>query len=92
MYKPITNDTLAKILTESISLSNIEGAALKYNVSEDTIKRRFEVIQLLVPYLAWLTPKKNTFCRRVFAYIKITMFMPILWLYICFKKWKDYAC
>jgi len=58
MYKHITNDTLAKILTENISLSNIEDAARKYNVSEDTIKRKFEVIQLLVPYLAWLSPKK----------------------------------
>ncbi len=92
MYKPITNDTVSKILTENISLSNIEEAARKYNISEDTIKRRFEVIQILVPYLAWLSPKKNTLCRRIFAYIKLTLFMPILWLCVCFKKWKGYTC
>ena len=88
MYKQITDDTLNKILAENISLSNIGEAARKYNVSEDTIKRRFEVIRFLIPYLAWLTPKKNTICCRIFAYIKIALLMPILWLYFHFKEWK----
>ncbi len=55
MYKAITKDIMAKVLIEAICLSNVEEIAQKHDISKQTIQRKFELIQILIPYIVSLT-------------------------------------
>lgn len=92
MYKNIPDDIQAKALGEALTLSNVKTIASKYNISEDTIYRKYKILQLLLPFLVWLTPKKNTPCHRILSQIKISLFLSLLRLSTYLQKRKVNSC
>jgi hypothetical protein len=57
MYKNIPEDIHAKALIETLTLDNVKSVAQKYNLSEETIRRKHKLILSLIPSLVGLSPK-----------------------------------
>ena len=92
MYKNIPTDIQAKALHEALTLSNVKAIASKYNISEDIIYRKYNILRHLLPFLVWLTPKKNTRCHRILSQIKISLFLSLLRFYAYLQKRKANSC
>lgn len=69
MYKSIPHDINAKVLSEALALSNLKTIASKYNISEDSIKRKYKIVLMFIPFLVLLTPKKISSAIKFFSSI-----------------------
>jgi transposase-like protein len=67
MYKSIPHDIHAKALIEALVLSNLKTIAAKYNISEDSIRRKYKIILIFIPFLVLLTPKKISSAIKFFS-------------------------
>ena len=72
MYKDISDDIHAKALSEAIALSYLKIVASKYNISEDSIRRKYKILLMFIPFLILLTPKKISSAIKYFTSLTST--------------------
>ena len=70
MYKKISADVHAKALIEALTLSNVKSIAQKYDISDDTIYRKHNLILSLIPSLIWLSPKSIPSVEELLSQLK----------------------